>query len=100
MKVQILQYIVVNQKQSKRGDVFDEENVQAYLPVADSFWFTAHLRSLTSGQAFPQCVFSHWDIINQDPFDVKSLWNYYDYKEKRKGLKQEFPVLTDYIDKI
>jgi translation elongation factor EF-G len=54
LKVQILQYIVVNQKQSKRGDVFDEENVQAYLPVADSFWFTAHLRSLTSVQAFPQ----------------------------------------------
>ena len=100
MKVQILQYIVVNQKQSKRGDVFDEENVEAYLPVADSFWFTAHLKSLTSVQAFPQLVFSHWDIINQDPFDVKSLWNYYDYKEKRKGLKQEFPVLTDYIDKI
>ncbi len=87
MKVQILQYIVVNQKQSKRGDVFDEENVQAYLPVADSFWFTAHLRSLTSGQAFPQWVFSYWDIINQDPFDVKSLWNYYDYKEKRKTTK-------------
>ena len=72
MKVQILQYIVVNQKQSKRGDVFDEENVEAYLPVADSFWFTAHLRSLTSVQAFPQWVFYHWDIINQDLFDVKS----------------------------
>ena len=28
MKFQILQYIVVNQKQSKRGDVFDEENVE------------------------------------------------------------------------
>ena len=76
------------------------KKIQAYLPVAESFWFTAHLRSLTSVQAFPQWVFSYWDIINQDPFDVKSLWNYYDYKEKRKGLKQEFPVLTDYIDKI
>ena len=84
----------------RRDDVFNEENVQAYLPVADSFWFTAHLRSLISGQAFPECVFSHWDIINQDPFDVKSLWNYYDYKEKRKGLKQELPVLPDFIDKI
>ncbi len=84
----------------KKSDVFNEENVQAYLPIPESFWFTAHLRSLTSGQAFPQWVFSYWDIINQDPFDVKSLWNYYDYKEKRKGLKQEFPVLTDYIDKI
>ena len=84
MKVQILQSIVVNQKQSKRGDVFDEENIKAYLPVADSFWFTAHLRSLTSVQAFPQWVFSHLDIINQDPFDVKSLWNYCEYKEKER----------------
>ena len=56
----------------RRDDVFNEENVQAYLPVAESFWFTAHLRSLTSGQAFPQWVFSNWDIINQDPFDVKN----------------------------
>ena len=84
MKVQILQYIVVNQKQSKRGDVFDEENVEAYLPVAESFWFTAHLRSLTSVQAFPQWVFSYWDIINQEPFDVKSLWNYYIIRKKGK----------------
>ena len=84
----------------RRDDVFNEENVEAYLPVAESFWFTAHLRGLTSGQTFPQLVFSYWDIINQDPFDAKSLWNYYDYKEKRKGLKQEFPVLADYIDKI
>ena len=46
----------------RRGVVFNEESVQgtpllvvkAYLPVAESFWFTAHLRSLTSGQTFPQ----------------------------------------------
>ncbi len=41
----------------RRGDVLIEENVQVYLPVAESFWFTAHLRNLTSGQAFPQLVF-------------------------------------------
>ena len=37
----------------RRGYVFNEDNIQAYFPVADSFWFTAHLRSLTSGQDFP-----------------------------------------------
>ena len=92
-----------------RGVVFSEESVQgtpllvvkAYLPVAESFGFTAHLRSLTSGQAFPQCVFSHWDIINQDPFDVKSkAYEITMQIRKRKGLKQELPVLADYIDKI
>ena len=93
----------------RRGVVFSEESVQgtpllvvkAYLPVAESFGFTAHLRSLTSGQAFPQCVFSHWDIINQDPFDVKSkAYEITMNIRKRKGLKQELPVLSDYIDKI
>ena len=93
----------------RRGVVFSEESVQgtplltvkAYLPVSESFGFTAHLRSLTSGQAFPQCVFSHWDIINQDPFDVKSkAYTITMGIRKRKGLKQELPNLVDYIDKI
>ena len=93
----------------RRGVVFQEESVagtpllqvKAYLPVSESFGFTGHLRSLTSGQAFPQCVFDHWEIIEQDPFDNKSKA----YKitmdiRKRKGLKQELPNLNDYIDKI
>lgn len=92
----------------RRGVVFSEESVQgtplldvkAYLPVSESFGFTTHLRSLTSGQAFPQCTFSHWEIIANDPFDVKS--NAYTITmniRKRKGLKQELPILADYIDK-
>ena len=92
----------------RRGVVFNEESVQgtpllevkAYLPVSESFGFTAHLRSLTSGQAFPQCTFSHWDLINQDPFDPKSkAYTITTDIRKRKGLKQELPVLADYIDK-
>ena len=92
----------------RRGVVFNEESVQgtpllevkAYLPVSESFGFTAHLRSLTSGQAFPQCTFSHWDLINQDPFDIKSkAYTITMNIRKRKGLKQELPVLADYIDK-
>ena len=92
----------------RRGVVFNEESVQgtpllevkAYLPVSESFGFTAHLRSLTSGQAFPQCAFDHWELINNDPFDIKS--KSYEITmaiRKRKGLKQELPVLADYIDK-
>ena len=92
----------------RRGVVFNEESVQgtpllevkAYLPVSESFGFTAHLRSLTSGQAFPQCAFDHWDLIQQDPFDVKSkAYEITMNIRKRKGLKQELPVLADYIDK-
>ena len=92
----------------RRGVVFNEESVigtplleiKAYLPVSESFGFTAHLRSLTSGQAFPQSSFSHWEIINQDPFDPKSkAYEITMNIRKRKGLKQELPILSDYIDK-
>lgn len=35
--------------------------IKAYLPVAESFGFNGELRALTSGQAFSQCVFDHWE---------------------------------------
>merc|ERR1719233_1121049 len=59
----------------RRGHIF-EENQQAgtpivaqkaYLPVNESFGFTADLRSQTQGQAFPQCVFDHWQKMEDDP---------------------------------
>ena len=38
--------------------------VKAYLPVMESFGFNGELRAATSGQAFPQCVFDHWELMN------------------------------------
>merc|ERR1712117_342096 len=66
-------YGVLNRK---RGHVFEETQtagtpmfvVKAFLPVNESFGFTADLRSATAGQAFPQCVFDHWQILPGDPF--------------------------------
>jgi len=93
----------------RRGVVFQEDSVagtpllsvKAHLPVAESFGFTANLRALTSGQAFPQCVFSHWDVITSDPFDTKGkAYTICMGIRKRKGLKQELPNLNDYIDKV
>ena len=63
-------YSVLNQK---RGHVAEEEqrpgtpifNLKAYLPVVESFGFTSTLRAATSGQAFPQSVFDHWEIMTQ-----------------------------------
>lgn len=46
--------------------------VKAYLPVNESFGFTADLRSNTGGQAFPQCVFDHWQILPGDPMELSS----------------------------
>ena len=56
----------------RRGQVFSGEQrvgtpmftVKAYLPVMESFGFNGELRAATSGQAFPQCVFDHWELMN------------------------------------
>ena len=86
-------YSVLNKR---RGQVFSEEQrpgtpmftVKAYLPVMESFGFTPDLRQGTQGQAFPQCVFDHWDLMPGSCLDkgskvedvVKSI-------RTRKGLK-------------
>lgn len=92
----------------RRGIVFSEEtvagtpmiNAKAYLPVSESFGFTADLRSKTSGQAFPQCMFDHWEMITDDPFQPNSIASVIMMGiRKRKGIKQEIPKLEDYVDK-
>merc|ERR1712141_201071 len=70
-------YGVLNKR---RGHVYEESQtpgtpmfvVKAYLPVNESFGFTAHLRSQTGGQAFPQCVFDHWEAVGSDPLQEDS----------------------------
>jgi len=99
-------YSVLNRK---RGQVFEETNrpgtpiynVKAYLPVMESFGFTSELRSQTSGQAFPQCVFDHWAILQGDPLDLTGKLNEVVLGiRKRKGLKPEIPGLDNYVDKL
>jgi len=93
----------------RRGHVFSEEQkigtplymVKAYLPVNASFGFTADLRSQTSGQAFPQCVFDHWQTISADPMEVGSKAHEIMMDtRKRKGLKDQLPQLGDFLDKL
>jgi len=99
-------YGVLNRR---RGHVIEENQVmgtpmfvvKAYLPVNESFGFTADLRSNTSGQAFPQCVFDHWQILPGDPMDGKSRpWITVMECRKRKGLKDSLPDLDQYLDKL
>jgi len=93
----------------RRGIVIGEEPVagtplvivKAYLPVAESFGFTQHLRAMTSGRAFPQCVFDHWEIIPNDPFLATSKsGQLVESIRKRKGLKAGIPELENFIDKL
>jgi elongation factor 2 len=94
---------------ARRGQVFGQEQrpgtplyqVKAYLPVMESFGFTSDLRAQTSGQAFPQCVFDHWQIVSGDPFDESSTTaNIIKETRKRKGMPIEMPPLDRYLDKL
>jgi len=99
-------YSVLNKR---RGQVFSEEQrvgtpmftVKAYLPVMESFGFNGDLRQATSGQAFPQSVFDHWEIMNGSPLDKGSkLEEMVKAIRIRKGLKPDIPPLDTYYDKL
>ncbi|CAA6666060.1 unnamed protein product [Spirodela intermedia] len=76
-------------------------NIKAYLPVIESFGFSSTLRAATSGQAFPQCVFDHWDMMSSDPMDsgTQAATLVADIR-KRKGLKEAITPLTEFEDKL
>jgi len=99
-------YGVLNRR---RGVVFADDKVEgtpmsivkAHLPVNESFGFTADLRSNTGGQAFPQCVFDHWQILPGDPLDGKSKPSeVVAATRKRKGLPEGIPPLDRFLDKL
>jgi elongation factor 2 len=74
--------------------------VKAYLPVLESFGFTQLLRQNTGGQAFPQMIFSHWQLLNGDITSEGSQANVECMKIRtRKGLKG-FPDFNEYYDKL
>merc|ERR1712202_785 len=93
----------------RRGHIFEENQVQgtpmvavkAYLPVNESFGFTADLRSQTQGKAFPQCVFDHWQLLQDDPLDPASKAGVIVTTTRaRKGLNEGVPPLDKFFDKM
>lgn len=99
-------YGVLNKR---RGHVYEEAQVpgtpmftvKAYLPVNESFGFVAHLRSATGGQAFPQCVFDHWEVLPSSPLDEASqCQKIVEAIRLRKGLTPAIPPLDRFYDKL
>merc|ERR1712151_1482008 len=93
----------------RRGHVFSEDQkpgtpmvtLLAYLPVLESFGFTADLRSHTGGKAFPQMSFDHWEPMSGSPHDDGTKCNETVVAvRKRKGLKDGVPELSQYLDKL
>lgn len=55
------------------GDLIEGSSsfeVRAVLPVIESFRLADEMRKQTSGLAQPQLFFSHWELIDVDPFWV------------------------------
>jgi len=99
-------YSVMNKR---RGNIIEETQrigtplvmVKAHLPVMESFGFTGDLRAQTGGQAFPQCVFDHWKVVNGDPFETGTkAFEIVAITRKRKGLPDEIPPLDRFLDKM
>jgi elongation factor 2 len=93
----------------RRGHIYEENRVsgtpmmvmKAYLPVMESFGFTADLRANTGGQAFPQCVFDHWQVIGGDPTDPSTKPGEIVRNTRvRKGLKPDVASLDTYYDRL
>ena len=93
----------------RRGHVFTEEQrpgtpqmtLLAYLPVLESFGFTADLRSNTGGKAFPQCSFDHWEQMSGNPYEAGNKCNETVLAvRKRKGLAEGVPEISRYLDKL
>jgi len=74
--------------------------VKAFIPVAESFGFTASLRSNTGGQAFPQCVFDHWQGVVGNAMTHGMAHDIVLAIRKRKGIALELPPLDRYLDKM
>jgi elongation factor 2 len=89
----------------RRGHVFSEEQrpgtplftIKAYMPVMESFGFNADLRSHTSGQAFPQSIFDHWELLpGGSPIDpLSKVGLVVQEMRKRKGIKVEVPTVDN-----
>ena len=85
--------------------------IDALVPVAESFGFAEEIRKKTSGLASPQLMFSHWEPIEMDPFWVPSTeeelthfgdkadseniaQRYMNMIRRRKGLLVEEKLIT------
>jgi ribosome assembly protein 1 len=80
--------------------------IVAHMPIMESFSFCEQLRKKTSGAASAQLQFSHWQIIDEDPFwqpttdeeleefgvqgdSVNQARAYMNTVRKRKGLQTD-----------
>jgi elongation factor 2 len=100
---------IYNLLNKRRGIVISDEkiegtllnNLKAYLPVNESTGFNGELRGATSGKAFPQCSFHHWQLLPGDPLDLTTKAGQICQEiRKAKNLRVDLPNLNDFLDKL
>jgi len=101
---------IYNVMSMRRGNVFDEgdgmaggvANMKAYLPVAESFGFSQALAEATSGAAFSQLMFDHWQLFDGGDFKdpTTRLGKLINAIRVRKNLTAELPPLDRYLDRL
>jgi len=69
--------------------------ITAHMPVAETFGLSAEMRSATSGHAFWQCTFDHWEKLPEGiaARTVAEL-------RTKKGLPPEIPKPEKLVDEI
>lgn len=94
----------------RRADILEDivfegtplHSIRAYLPVATSFGFSTELRSETSGRAFPQCSFSHWQLIDEDPtLESSRIFGIVrDTRARKKMAGSSVSLIFTYLDTL
>jgi elongation factor 2 len=85
----------------KRGRILSSEQkgavlkIDGYIPVAETFGLAADMRSGTSGHAFWQSQFDHWEKVpeNLAAAVIAQI-------RERRGLSKEVPPASRFIDEV
>ncbi len=67
--------------------------ITGFIPVAETFGLSAEMRSATSGHAFWQSTFDHWE---KAPESVAA--EVIKETRERRGLSPEVPIASRFID--
>jgi elongation factor 2 len=69
--------------------------IRGNIPVAETFGFSAEMRSTTSGRAFWQFVFARWERM-PEKLAVETIKRL----RERKGLPSDVPKPESFVDEV
>ena len=69
--------------------------------MLDSLRLNEALREAAHGQAYAQCSFSHWEVLDEDPLQEGTLANQIVKDVRaRKGMPPVLPKWQDLVDML